>query len=335
MRAIAARGSDPASSLEGLRIGVVHNPRSGANLTAAASMRRVFSAHPDIPCREASDPDEVAQALREMAQHGVNTVAISGGDGTVSAVLNTVFGANPFPGLPLLAVLRGGTANMTAGDVGMRGRHNRALRMLIERAGRGGDGLTVIERPVMRIDPGAGRSPIYGMFFGAAAISQGIAYCKRHVHALGLRGEIGPGVTMARFLIALARRDRAIVAPVPITMAIDGASPAAFDCEVVYVTTLERMVLGLRPYWGAEAAPLHCTSVRAAPRHLLKALPGLLRGRPNRYTTPANGYESHNAHRLEIGLDSPFFVDGEIFSPAAGTPLAIASGGTAGFLQLR
>ena len=106
-----------------------------------------------------------------MAGHGVNTIAISGGDGTVNAVLNALFAHHPFPRLPLLAVLRGGTTNMTAGDVGLRGRPDRALRRLIECAARAGEGLSVIERPVMRIDPGAGRSPIYGMFFGAAAIS--------------------------------------------------------------------------------------------------------------------------------------------------------------------
>jgi len=335
MPALSFPAPDSASRLTALRIGVLHNPRSGANLTAAAAMRRVFGAHPDIPCRDVSDPVSVAHALREMAEHNVNAIAISGGDGTVNAVLNTVFAHSPFPRLPLLAVLRGGTANMTARDIGMQGRHDRALRSLIECAARGGDGLTTIERPVMRIDPGAGRAPIYGMFFGAAAISQGIEYCKRKVHTLGLRGEIGPAVTMARFVLAMARGERAIVAPVPVTITVDAAPPATFDCEIVYVTTLERLVLGLRPWWGEEAAPLHYASVREAPRHWIKALPGLLRGRPNRHITPANGYESHNANRLLIGLDSPFFVDGEIFSSAAGTPLAITDGGTAAFLQLR
>jgi hypothetical protein len=298
-------------------------------------MRRVFSAHPDVPCRDVCDPDAAARALREMAEHGVNAIAISGGDGTVSAVLDTLFARNPFPRRPLLAVLRGGTANMTARDVGLHGRHHRALRSLIERAARGGDGLSVVERPVMRVDPGAGRSPIHGMFFGAAAIAQGIDYCKRNVHTLGLRGEIGPAVTLARFVIAMARGERAIVAPVPIAVAIDGARAVCFDCAIVHVTTLERMVLGLRPWWGEEAAPLHYASVRAGPRHWVKALPGLLRGRRNRYVKPENGYESHNAHRLEIELDSPFFVDGEIHSATAGTPLAITRGGTAEFLQLR
>jgi hypothetical protein len=335
MPALNALAPGPASRLTKLRIGVLHNPRSGANLSAAASMRRLFGAHPDIPCRDVLDPASVTDALRVMAEHGVNTVAISGGDGTVSAVLNTIFEHSPFPALPLLAVLRGGTANMTARDIGMPGGQDRALRSLIECAARGGDGLTVTERPVMRIDPGAGRGAIHGMFFGAAAIAQGIEYCKREVHTLGLRGEIGPAVTMARFVIAMARGERAIVAPVPITVAIDDALPSSFDCEIVYVTTLTQLVLGLRPYWGKEAAPLHYASVRAAPRHWVKALPGLLRGRPNRYITPANGYESRNAHRLAIGLDSHFFVDGEIFSPTPGMPLAFADGGSAGFIKLR
>jgi hypothetical protein len=335
MPASEAGALDHASRLANLRIGVLHNPRSGANLAAAASMRHRFGAHPDIACRDASDPASIAHALREMAEHGVNTVAISGGDGTVNAVLNTVFGRNPFPRAPLLAVLRGGTANMTARDVGMQGRQDHALRSLIAGAARGGDGLTVVERPVMRIDPGAGREALHGMFFGAAAIAQGIEYCKRAVHPLGLRGEIGPAVTIARFVVAMARGERAIVAPVPITVAIDNEPPSSFECEIVFVTTLKRLVLGLRPYWGEEVAPLHYASVRAAPRHWVKALPGLLRGRPNRYVTPANGYDSRNAQRLLLGLHSRFFVDGEMFSPTAGTPLAFADGGSAGFVRLQ
>ena len=335
MPAVIAPAPDTASRLAALRIGILHNPRSGSNLAAAASMRRLFGAYPHIPCSDVVDPASVTDALRAMAQRGVNAIAVSGGDGTVNAVLNAVLGQDLFPRLPLLAVLRGGTANMTARDVGMQGRQDRALRSLLECAAHGGDRLTVTERPVMRIDPGAGRAPIYGMFFGAAGIAQGIEYFKRNVHTLGLRREIGQAITMARFVIAMTCGERAIVAPVPITVAIDEAPPSLFDCAILYATTLEQLVLGLRPYWGRQAAPLHFASVRASPQYLVKALPGLLRGRPNRYTTPANGYESQNAQRLDIGLDSHFFVDGERFSPSAGVALAITDGGPAAFLTVR
>lgn len=298
-------------------------------------MRRVFGAHPDIPHRDVSDPESVAQALGELAAQDVNTLAISGGDGTVHAVLSSLLSRSPFRSPPLLAVLRAGTTSMIAGDAGLRGRPDRALACLIERAARGGDGLDIVRRHVMRIDPGAGRAPIYGMFFGAAAIFQGIEYCRSKVHSMGLRGEIGPGIAMLRFAVAMARGERAIVAPVPLGVSIDGAASAAIDCEIVHVTTLERLFLGLRPFWGEEDAPLHYSSVRARPRFWLRALPGLLRGRRNRFMTPANGYVSHNVHRLQLQLDSRFTVDGEIFSPAPGSPLAFTDGGAVGFLRLR
>jgi hypothetical protein len=335
MPGLNAGAPERASRLANLQFGVLHNPRSGANLVAAAPMRRLVEAHPGIAYRDASDPASIAQALREMAQHGVDTVVVSGGDGTVNAVLNTVFAHNPFPHRPLLALLRGGTANMTARDVGVQGRQDRALRSLIDRASRGGEGLTVIERPVMRIDPGAGREAVFGMFFGAAAIAQGIEYHMREVHPRGLQGDLGRAITLARFIIAMARGEQAIVAPVPVTVAIDDGPASSFACEVMYVTTLERLVLGLRPFWGKETAPLHYASVRAAPAHWLRVLPGLLRGRPNRYLTLENGYDSRNAHRLRLGIDRRIFVDGELFSPTPGTPLALASAGSAGFLRLK
>jgi len=326
---------DTATRLARLSIGVLRNPRSGANLRGAAAMRDALAAHKDVPCLDVTDPMSVDAALRDLADRGVDTIAISGGDGTVHAVLDTIFGNSPFPRRPLLAVLRGGTANMTARDIGMRGRQHRALDGLIEASARGGEGLMVTGRSVMRIDPGAGRRALHGMFFGAAAISQGIEYCKRKIHALGLRGEIGPAVTMARFVIAMARGEREIVAPVPITIAVDDGPAASFDCEIVHVTTLDQLVLGLKPYWGTEAAPLRYASARARPRHWVRALPGLLRGRPNRFVTVENGYDSRNAHRVTIGLDTPFFVDGEIFAASEGTPVVLTDGGTAEFVTLR
>ncbi len=144
------------------------------------------------------------------------------------------------------------------------------------------------------------------MFFGAAAISQGIDYCKRNMHRMGLRGEIGPAVTMARFVVAMARGERDIMAPVPITVSVDGGPASAFECEIIHVTTLEQLVLGLRPFWGTRggAAPLRERARRAAALDQ-GAARACSAGRPNRYVTPDNGYESHNAHRIVIGLDSP------------------------------
>ena len=184
----------------------------------------------------------------------------------------------------------------------------------------------------MRIDRGAGRRAIYGMSFGAAAIYQGVHYCRSKVHTMGLRGEIGPGIALLRFVVALARGEHGIAAPVPMSMVIDGLKHPAADCGILHVTTLDRLFLGMRPFWGEESAPLRLTCVRSHPRYLLRALPGLLRGRRNRWITPENGYISHNAQRLEFSFDDQFVVDGEFFSTEPGYPLVIADGGALDFL---
>ena len=335
MPAVAAPALHTAPDLQALRIGVVHNPGSGLNLRRPASMNRVFGRHPEIPRRDVKDPESVALALDELAAQDVNTLAISGGDGTVRAVLDVLLARKPFQRQPLLAVLPAGTTNMIAGDAGLRGGPDSAMDALIERAGRGGEGLAIVQRHILRIDPGAGQAPIYGMFFGAAMISQGVEYCKDKVHSVGLRGEIGPGVTLLRFVVAMARGDRDIVRPVPVSVSIDGAVATVSDCGVMLVTSLERLFLGLRPFWGEEDTPLHFSFARAQPRCWLRALPGILRGRRNRFMTTANGYASHNVRRLQLGLDSPFIVDGEFFSPVPGSPLVLTDGGAMDFLRLR
>lgn len=314
-------------------IGVLFNPGSGANLKAPGRMRAVHDAHPELAWHEVSGPATVARALAALAQADVQTVVISGGDGTVQAALGVLFGdASPYPEPPALVILRSGTTNMIAGDVGPRGRPDHALSRLLERAARG-DALPALQRPVLRIDPGARRAPICGMYFGAAAIVQGVEYCTGKLHRVGLRGEIGPGVTLLRFVLAMARGGRGIATPVPLGVSVDGAASERLDCLIVQVTTLERLFLGLRPFWGTAAAPLHFTSVRAQPHAWLRTLPALLRGRPGRRLTPANGYVSCNARQLELAMDTRFVVDGEIFAPTPGHPLRVAAAGTATFVR--
>lgn len=317
------------------RIGVLHNPKSGTNLKSPAAMHGVFAAYPHIPYRIVSDPVSVTQALNELAALEVDTLVVSGGDGTMQATLSAILSSSsPFPSVPHLAVLRAGTTNMIAGDVGLPGRPDHALIRLIDQPVCG-SGIETVQRHILRIDPGAGRAPIYGMFFGAAAIVQGVEYCKSKVHSMGLRGEIGPGIAMLRFVLAMACGERNIATPIPLRVSMDNAPSRTLDCSVVHVTTLERLFLGLRPFWGKENAPLHYCSVRAQPRHWLRSLPGLLRGRRSNFMLPSNGYISHNVDRLQLWFDSRFIVDGEIFSPEPHTPLELTDGGVVNFLQFR
>ena len=51
--------------------------------------------------------------------------------------------------------------------------------------------------------------------------------------------------------------------------------PIAF----LFASTLDRLLFGMRPYWGREEEPLHITFVRQKPKHPLRSLWALLSGR--------------------------------------------------------
>jgi diacylglycerol kinase (ATP) len=265
----------------------------------------------------------------------VEVVAVNGGDGTIQTVLTALFRDQPYKQLPLLALLRAGTDSIIARDIGIRGSRERGLRKLLYWA-RTKDGKSVIlKRPIMRVQTSSQPHPFFGMIFGAAAIYQGIRFCRRNIHTLGLHGELAPGLTLVRFLLGVIRKRRQYVTAVPVTIGLDQNSPLQDDFLLVLVSTLERFFLGIRPYWGTERRPLHFTAFSDRARHLLRVLPTMARGQGCRHRTPQNGYFSHNADEVRLKLNSGFTLDGELHTVKPRTEeIVINCGGHASFLRL-
>ena len=192
-----------------------------------------------------------------------------------------------------------------------------------------------LQRPVLRVQVAPEAEPLYGMFLGTASIYQGIQFCNNRLNRPGFRGEWAPGLTIALFLLAVAIRSATYVTPVPIAVGLDDHQPEQRDWFLLMVSGLERLFLGLRPYWGKEDGPLHYTAVDSRPQHLLRALPALVRGRTNRFGTAKNGYLSHNVKRVQLSLNSGFTLDGELFDAKAHLgPVVVEHGGKASFLQM-
>lgn len=316
------------------RIGVLVNPLSGRNRNGLAAVRNAIGDSPRVIHCDVQTPQDVLTALVDFARNDVNLVALNGGDGTVQAALTALFHNRPFEKLPVLTVLQSGTASMTARDVGFLGSRVKALQKLFRWAQTGDGQPSVVRRPVLRV--AAPGHPIrYGMFFGAASIYQGIQYFHRKVNSWGLRGEVGPGLTILRCLWALVNKSSDFTASVPLTVKLDQDPPRQFDCLVVLVTSLERLLIGMHPYWGSEKGPLHYTAVKAGPRHLLRALPSFYRGRSGAHVTPANGFYSHNAYEIKLNLASGFTLDGQLYTPEnQQEPTVVRYGGQATFLRL-
>lgn len=318
-----------------MRLGVISNPLSGGNRKGLRAVREALAGRPGVTHLEAQTPEDAARVMDRFARDGVDVIAINGGDGTIQAVLTALFRSRRYEKTPLLAVMRSGTDSIIAEDIGLKGSRDRGLSRLLNWMASRGRPFEVVQRSVLSVETAPDRAPFYGLIFGAAAVYQGIQYCKRRIYALGLHGEIAPSLTLARFLLAVLRQDTHVCRPVPITISLDHGPPIQGKFLLLYISTLERLFLGLRPHWGEEDAPLHLTAVRDRQRHFLRALPSLARGRKGRWGTPEHGYFSHNTHEIRLKMNSGFILDGELYKPDPQlNSVVIKLGGSASFLKL-
>ena len=242
----------------------------------------------------------------------------------------------PFPVLPRVVLLPGGTTNMNVGDVGLRGSLASAVKRLCEWSTDRNKPHENLVRPILRVTGGTGQLAVYGMFFGAGAIIQDIEFCRTRIYSKGISSGIGAALTLARTMWGIARNDRRFVQPVPISVALNGspASPAR-DTRLLLVSSLERLILGIRPWWGQGSGPLHASLVLDNADRLLRNLPSLLRGRPNRYLTEARGYYSHNINRISLAFDGTWTLDGEDYQASiAEGPVSISNSGDVTFVRL-
>jgi hypothetical protein len=313
---------------------VISNPLSGGNRRGLAAIHRILRDRPEIPHCEARSAQDVREVLADFARRGVELVAVNSGDGTIQAVMTALFSRRPFPEPPLLALLNGGTTNMTHQDLGLSGPAAGALERLVAWAHHGNGSAVVRQRTVMRVDNPLHPEPLYGFFLGAACIHKGIRFFHAHVRKLGLSGDPAHLLIMARFLAALARRDDRLVAPVAADIRADLQPLGAQDYLAILVTTLDRLILGLRPFWQCGTAPLRLTAIGARPARLHRALPALVMGRACPQASRKNGYFSGAAHRISLSLDGGFALDGELYTALRRHPIGVSGGGAASFLRL-
>jgi diacylglycerol kinase family enzyme len=315
-------------------VGVLTNPRSGGNKKGLGEIHSVLARWPDVLHREAFTPEGMHEVLSEFAENGIELVVVNGGDGTVHAVLTTIGRGKVFAKPPLLALLCAGTTSMLPRDVGIKGPPAEALSCALRWAKSADESLTLLSRPVLRVQQPSGQPALFGMFFGAGAICQGIKVFHSGVNPMGWRGEIMPGLTLLRMLLAILRKDHNKVPPFLTRTSLDGSAQEERSNLFVLVSTLERLFLGMRPYWGTEDGPLRYTAASSESKYLLRILPSLFRQQKNRHVTAANGYFSHNVRELQLGMAGDFTLDGELYDAEQG-PVTISSAGPVMFLCLR
>ncbi|MES1926124.1 acylglycerol kinase family protein [Salinisphaera sp. T31B1] len=314
------------------RLGIIYNAHSGRH--------RKRWAQPDlgagVPAIRAKSPAEIEAAVRQLADAGVDLLAVAGGDGTVQSVLGHIMLGDIFERPPLLALVPTGSTNMTGNDVGTVSVKRDGWQRLHAWASSPRDmDRHVIARDVLRIDPGGSAPPLCGMFFGAGAIYNAVEHTQKRLHQYGMRGDVGPGVAFTRFVKAVATGDRRYFVPVDVRLNDDRGHTIDQPSILLMASTLDTLVLRMHPFWGEENGPVAWTSVAEGAEGLLRRIPAVCRGRRRRWMTPDKGYRSHNSDRLALSFDGGYIVDGEFFTArSADGPVVLSSAGTARFVNL-
>lgn len=311
------------SSIPVRNIGLISNPHSGHNRDHFEAIAHRIAQIPEIRHCITQSADEVPEALQQFAAAGVEVLAINGGDGTASGILGTMIEGNYFQQTPRIVLLPGGTANMNAGDIGVPGHLQKAVRRFCQWAQNPQDKPQRIEqRHLLRLSTASEARARYGMFLGGGAIMQGTEYAHQEIHSRGLKDDFSLALGTARTIWGVFRRDPDYRRHQAMELSLDGGQPRAHDALVLAISTLERLAFGMRPFWGEGPGPVRMTLMEQDCSKFVRTFLAIIRGKPGRNAIPESGYFSDNAHSIELAMTGSLNLDGEIIQVNGGVSIS-------------
>ena len=318
------------------QIALLSNPHSTRNRSVFRQIRRVAEETPNIFHYEIETVADIPQALKEFARTSPAMLVINGGDGTIQAVLTCIANEEPFKQVPPIAILPSGKTNMIAHDLGAKGRPNRVLRRIIELVRTGDMEGRLSERNLIEMNLGDGRSSRFGMFFGGAAVVNGILYCRRVIHPLRLPNFFTHALAFITLFFAALIASRSESSPLyseNMEINLVGGGILKGRYMMVLVTTLYRLLLGLRPYGMDGTGPLRFSCVDYKRGAVFRAFRGLVSGRYGRTTIRGVNVRRVSVIRLTGG--NPVTLDGEIYEPGPEGIIELRGERSLTFLDLR
>nr|WP_220790134.1 acylglycerol kinase family protein [Gluconacetobacter tumulisoli] len=315
---------------------MIHNPRSRRNGKDDGTFRNSAARLLGPLFVRPSGREHVLDAVAELARREVRTIAIDGGDGTVSEVMSAIYRHYPADALPALAVLPSGNTNLIASDVGFGLRGMAALDRLGALARDDGLRRATVRREVLAVrwsDPD--RPAALGMFHGAAAFTRGVGIAHRPAIDR-FSHDIAVGVAIASSIGRLAFRStrRKWLGGNRITLAVGNEAARTQDCFLFLATTLHCLPRRMWPFAPRTAAEgMSYLNVAAFPPRLAAATWSLLRGRSPDWLDDCPAYERGQTDRLALRIGEDFVLDGEIFDSGPDGQTFLSAGPAFDFIR--
>ena len=318
-----------------MRIAVLSNPTSHSNKAAMPVVRELMKARSDVIHHEIQTITEVPGLLHDWATENLDLLVVNGGDGTIQAVMTDIINHDPFHKQMPLAVVPGGKTNMFAMDLGGKGKPDHVMHRILELADTGDISSRVVDHPLVGMKRTPQERTIYGTFFGTAAVVRGIEYCRAKVYPLGLPNLVSH-VAACSIIIGGSLTSKhgpdSPFRPEDIAITLDDAERLSGRYFLITVSSLGRLVLGMRPFNSQGQGQLHFLSVDYAPGTIFRASAMAFITRPKEFS--ARGTVCRNVSKVSLELDCPVTLDGEFFQPEPGIPVELFGDRSLPFLVL-
>ncbi len=260
-------------------IGIVTNPNSRRNRRNPEQFRRLgYILGSEHDRHELTKhPDDIRGVAQRFLEHGVEILALNGGDGTNHMTLTTfieVYGDHP---LPMIAFLRGGTMNTISNSVGVRGTPGKILLNISEKYYLGRP-FEITERDIMRVEFGG--QHYYGFIFG-----NGIVYNFLDAYYATLNPSPPTAARLVGRAIASAMVgggfSRRLARPFKASVTLDGERWECGEYTAVMASSIEQIGLGFRPFNRCREQPgkFSVLGVTCSPLELVSELARIRMGR--------------------------------------------------------
>lgn len=310
-------------------LAVITNQGSTRNLRGDNWIDPLLAAEANVVHVKIERADQVAGAIAQSAAAGAETIVVNGGDGTADLVFAALLNGNAYASLPSLALLPAGKTNMTTAGWSSTGTPEAALARILQSRRDGTLARHIVNRAVLSLRQDAETPPLYGAFFGAAEIIDGIHFCRRHIYPLKLPNTLSHAAAMAVLLWRglRARTDRGAV---HISDGVNDIEQGNFFA--VAVTALDELLLGLQPATASDngAQPLHYISLRAGLGPISGMLPALM----HRRITSGPGRTVRRLDQLTLRFTGAYTLDGELYEARAEQPLELDGSRRLNFIRI-
>ena len=186
------------------KAGLLLNPCSGKVKKHLKKIRAYISKFSVFQICEASSLTEINQTIEYFINQRIELLVIIGGDGTVQAALNCYFSNPQVMVMPKILIVPGGTTNMTAKDIGIKGSPIKSLSRLIMLM-KGERREFIVNKAVLKIVQNK-RPDVYGMFFGAGVIVNGAKFFQNNIRRSGITGELASFVVVLSFGLKIKKQ---------------------------------------------------------------------------------------------------------------------------------